>query len=89
MDENTNIACNTILETLSLNPTTSRNSENEVNVMLPCMFCEHEEVNEINSENKAILQHLFMQHRLVIADVHEVLDLSEYLKFWKNEFKGW
>lgn len=88
MDESTNIACNTILETLSLNPTSPKFSGNSENVLLPCLFCDHAETKELNSENKAILQHLYMQHRLVIADVQDVHDLSEYLNFWKNEFKG-
>lgn len=88
MDENTNIACNTILESLSLNPKSSKSEQIEEKVLLRCIFCEHAEIKELNSENKAILQHLYMEHRLVIADVQEILDLSEYLNFWKNEFKG-
>jgi hypothetical protein len=89
MNENTNIALNTILETLSLNPTTSQDRENEQKTFLVCIFCDHAEVkSKVDAENKPILQHLFMVHRLVIADVQEVLDLSEYLNFWKMEFKG-
>uniref|UniRef100_A0A1B0ADE3 C2H2-type domain-containing protein n=1 Tax=Glossina pallidipes TaxID=7398 RepID=A0A1B0ADE3_GLOPL len=33
------------------------------------------------------LGHLFLSHRLVIADVEEVALLEEYLEFWQKEFK--
>lgn len=86
MDQNTNITKNTILETLNLNPTAT---EEIVESFLKCIFCEHAVLkSNVDSENKPILQHLYMEHRLVIADAHEVLDLGEYFRFWKNEFQG-
>jgi hypothetical protein len=86
MDENTNIARNTILEPLRLNPTATTSVEE--NILLTCIFCDHFEKDDFRTENKIILHHMYMEHRLVISDVHEVMDLKEYLKFWKNEFKG-
>lgn len=88
MDENTNITKNTILEALSLNPTPTSSSGNEENISLPCMFCEHFVSQDFPSENKDILKHMYMEHRLVIADIQDVHDLKGYLEFWKNEFKG-
>lgn len=88
MDENTNIANNTILEALSLNPTSSNDDGNKEEILFCCMFCEHTEKANVGGENKAILQHIFMQHRVVIADVNDITELMEYLQFWKIEFKG-
>ena len=85
MEEETNIANNTILEALSLNnPTPVTEPKN----VLLCIFCDHSEARDLLNENKAILQHMYMEHRLVIADVNEVQDLGEYLQFWKHEFEG-
>jgi hypothetical protein len=88
MDDVAGITNNTILESLSLNPVTSSASEKEENRLLPCMFCDYTEKFVLNTENKEILQHMFMEHRIVIADVQEVADLESYLEFWKKEFKG-
>lgn len=86
MDEATAIAKNTILETLSLK-SASADSHEKAESLFCCMFCNHTE-NENKYDNKAILQHMFMEHRTVISDVQEIRDLKEYLEFWKNEFKG-
>lgn len=82
-EANTNIANNSILEALSLNETSPVNLENSESQILCCIFCDFRTKGE-----KEVLQHLYMEHRLVIADVHEVSDLREYLLFWKKEFKG-
>lgn len=87
MDEASNISKNTILESLSLTPALPESVKNE-EIKLPCMFCDYTENHQLNKENKAILKHMFNEHRLVIADVQEVSELSEYLKFWKKEFSG-
>lgn len=87
MDENTNIAKNTILETLSLNPTSLKRTENEEIIF--CIFCGYTERNDLRAGNKIILQHMFREHRLVIADVQDVSDLAAYLKYWKHEFEGY
>lgn len=89
MEESTNIANNTILEALSLNPSSAKTKQNEEIVDLPCIFCNHSETYDFKADNKAILQHMFIKHRLVIADVEEVSDLPAYLSFWKDEFTGW
>ena len=88
MEAKTNIANNSILEALSLSSTSTETLDNQDEIF-SCIFCEFNvpAKNEI-IEDKTILQHLFMQHRLVIADVNDVADLKEYLLFWKNEFKG-
>lgn len=88
MEERSNKANNTILEALSLNPSSAKMKQNEEIIDLPCIFCNHSEVYDFKADNKAILQHMFIKHRLVIADVEEVSDLSAYLNFWKVEFKG-
>lgn len=88
MDDNTNIAKNTILESLNLTPSSAKNAANEEKNILCCMFCDHTEESDFRTENKPILQHMYMEHRLVIADVKDVLSLCEYLKFWRSQFKG-
>lgn len=88
MDADTNIAKNSILEPLNLNTPAATSDSNTRTVSLGCIFCDHTEKHELNKENKAILQHMYHEHRLVISDVHEVADLGEYLSFWKKEFKG-
>ena len=85
MDSETNIAKNTILETLSLKQASEGQKEN-LKSLFSCMFCDQTE--EFKHDNKAILQHMFMEHRTVIADVQEIRDMKEYLEFWKKEFKG-
>lgn len=88
MDETTNIANNTILETLSLNPRSSTNSRDQENVQFCCMFCDHTEQEVVKFDNKPILTHLYVEHRLIIADANDIADLKEYLKIWKKEFEG-
>lgn len=86
MDDTTNITKNHILESLSLNTSPETSTANEENLI--CCFCDHTEKNNKGTENKTILRHLYNEHRLVISDVQEISELQEYLKFWKNEFKG-
>lgn len=88
METQTNITKNSILEPLNLNTLASTSDSNAETVSLNCIFCDHSEKHELNQENKAILQHMYHEHRLVIADIHEVADLVEYLRFWQNAFKG-
>lgn len=88
MDNVAGITENTILESLNFNPTTSSESLKEENRTLHCIFCDHTEKLDENSENKEVLQHMFMEHRIVIADIQDVADLQEYLDYWKKEFEG-
>ncbi|XP_053610960.1 zinc finger protein 277 [Plodia interpunctella] len=49
-----------------------------------CVLCE--EKYHLPSEEKQLLTHLFMEHRLVIADVNQIADLGGYLKYWRLRF---
>ncbi|CRK89047.1 CLUMA_CG002481, isoform A [Clunio marinus] len=90
MEESSKIAKNAILEALNFNISSSKSKRDIVeNKFFNCIFCEHVEQHQINSSNKAILKHLYMEHRLVIADVEDVFDLQEYLNYWKKEFTGY
>lgn len=50
-----------------------------------CILCD-EKFNLPDLE-KQLLTHLFMKHRLVIADVNQIADLGAYLKYWRLRFK--
>uniref|UniRef100_A0A8C6S679 Zinc finger protein 277 n=1 Tax=Neogobius melanostomus TaxID=47308 RepID=A0A8C6S679_9GOBI len=50
---------------------------------LACLFCPE----SVPSHQKdALLKHLLLQHKLVIADVKLIADLSQYLLYWKGRF---
>jgi len=34
------------------------------------------------------LAHLYLEHRLVIADVEDIALLEDYLQYWEKEFQG-
>lgn len=50
-----------------------------------CVLCD--EIFLLPSSEQQFLTHLFMEHRLVIADVNDVADLKDYMKYWKLRFK--
>ncbi|CAD0202470.1 unnamed protein product [Chrysodeixis includens] len=50
-----------------------------------CVLCE--ENFTLPSNEKQLLTHLFMEHRLVIADVNQIADLKEYLRYWRLRFQ--
>ncbi|CAH0694743.1 unnamed protein product [Spodoptera exigua] len=50
-----------------------------------CVLCEENFL--LPSNEKDLLTHLFMKHRLVIADVNQIADLKEYLRYWRLRFK--
>ncbi|XP_026495750.2 zinc finger protein 277 [Vanessa tameamea] len=50
-----------------------------------CVLCD--EIFSLPASEKQFLTHLFMEHRLVIADVNEIADLRGYVKYWKQRFK--
>jgi len=52
--------------------------------IVPCLFCDLSLVFP-NGEAE-YLGHLFLVHRLVIADVQDIKYLAEYLKYWKVLF---
>ncbi|XP_026753602.2 zinc finger protein 277 [Galleria mellonella] len=50
-----------------------------------CILCE--EIFILPACEKQLLTHLFMEHRLVIADVNQIADLNGYLKYWRLRFR--
>lgn len=53
------------------------------NIPVPCVKCE--KVFQFPKDQDDYLAHLFLAHRLVIADVNEIALLEKYLKFWRKE----
>lgn len=51
-----------------------------------CILCD--EIFTLPASEKQLLTHLFMDHRLVIADVNQIADLKAYLRYWKLRFRG-
>lgn len=51
-----------------------------------CVLCD--EVFVLPAFEKQLLTHLFMEHRLVIADANQIADLEGYMKYWRLRFKG-
>jgi hypothetical protein len=80
------ISRTTILQPLILNQKSSDDSNKAGQDECICILCEHSEKNE--GDNKKILQHIYFTHRLIISDVQEIADLTEYLAYWKEQFKG-
>lgn len=54
--------------------------------LIPCLFCDLSLV--FPAAKDEYLAHLFMEHRLVIADVEDIKLLPEYLKCWQKSFNG-
>ncbi|CAF4878932.1 unnamed protein product [Pieris macdunnoughi] len=50
-----------------------------------CLLCDEKYI--LPTSEKDLLTHLFMKHRLVIADVNQIADLPNYIHFWKSRFK--
>lgn len=80
------ISKSTILQPLVLIQESPRDREPSSENVCICLFCDHSEKNE--KDNKNILRHLYLNHRLIISDVQEVANLQEYLVFWREQFKG-
>ncbi|XP_053964525.1 zinc finger protein 277 [Anastrepha ludens] len=53
---------------------------------IQCVQCS--DVYEFQTAKDDYLAHLFMEHRLVIADVEDIALLDEYLKYWQKELTG-
>lgn len=51
-----------------------------------CVLCDEKYV--LPENEKQLLTHIFMEHRLVIADVNQIADLVDYLRYWRLRFKG-
>lgn len=65
------------------NPTIFKSIETEE---CPCVLCEEKFL--LPESEKQFITHLFMEHRLVIADVNQIADMTEYLRYWRLRFKG-
>lgn len=52
-----------------------------------CMFCDNVYNFRIGDARDQYLAHLYMIHRLVIADVGDIECLASYSQFWKEKFR--
>ncbi|KAN0047544.1 hypothetical protein ACTA71_001926 [Dictyostelium dimigraforme] len=62
---------------------TSSAASTNIGIKYPCLLCTHFE-----SESRTILEHIFNQHKFVIADVNQITNLAGYLEHWKKQFIG-
>ncbi|XP_055844088.1 zinc finger protein 277 [Episyrphus balteatus] len=69
----------------SSSQTKSTTATNEDN--LSCLKCKTTFEFTLDKGKDDYLAHLFRVHRLVIADVDDIADLREYLKYWIDKFK--
>lgn len=53
---------------------------------LSCLLCSKE--YDFLKQRDDYLSHLYMEHRLVIAEVNDIDLLSDYLRFWRQAFNG-
>ncbi|XP_053679036.1 zinc finger protein 277 [Anopheles nili] len=68
----------------STEPPTSLMNERAV----PCMFCDNEyDFHSRDNGSDQYLAHLYLIHRLVIADVKEIACLASYCFYWKEKFR--
>uniref|UniRef100_A0A672F3X8 Zinc finger protein 277 n=1 Tax=Salarias fasciatus TaxID=181472 RepID=A0A672F3X8_SALFA len=51
--------------------------------LLVCLFCSESVPTQ---QKDALLRHLLLEHKLVIADVKLIADLAKYLLYWKGRF---
>lgn len=51
-----------------------------------CLICDKE--YQLKRELDDYLAHLFVEHRLVIADVQDISIIEEYLAYWKDKLAG-
>lgn len=53
---------------------------------MPCLICDKEYA--LKQELDEYLGHLFTEHRLVIADVHDISLIEDYLAHWQVKLNG-
>lgn len=75
-----------ILCPLTLNSQEDKESVGGEQHKLRCLCCD--ECFDFLTSKDDYLAHLFLSHRLVIADVEDIADLEKYLKYWANLFQG-
>lgn len=67
-------------------PAAEKGSVNGNRVRLSCLLCA--DSFQMPEGKDAMLAHLFLQHKFVIADVAQVAVLDEYLMFWRERLAG-
>uniref|UniRef100_T1PI39 C2H2 type zinc-finger (2 copies) n=1 Tax=Musca domestica TaxID=7370 RepID=T1PI39_MUSDO len=65
---------------------TTPKTEEQNDQPVPCVKCE--KIFKFPTSQDDYLAHLFLAHRLVIADVSDIALLEDYLKFWRKEFEN-
>lgn len=55
------------------------------NTAIKCLKCA--KVFIFPADRDDCLAHLYLEHRLVIADVEEIALLEDYLQYWEKEFQ--
>ncbi|KAG5273391.1 hypothetical protein AALO_G00150840 [Alosa alosa] len=71
-----------ILEPLSF-PEQLASSSYDANKMVTCLICSE---SSPLSEKNALLKHLVLEHKVVIADVRLIADFSRYMLYWRKRF---
>jgi len=56
------------------------------NTAIKCLKCD--KVYIFPADKDDCLAHLYLEHRLVIADVEDIALLEDYLQYWEKEFQG-
>lgn len=56
------------------------------NTAIKCLKCD--KVYIFPGDRDDCLAHLYLQHRLVIADVDDIALLEDYLQYWEKEFQS-
>ncbi|XP_036376116.1 zinc finger protein 277 [Megalops cyprinoides] len=72
-----------ILEPLSFPERPGHRLSPEPDVIVPCVLCSE---TAPLPEKEALLRHLVLQHKLVIADVKLIADFQRYVLYWKKRF---
>lgn len=53
---------------------------------MSCLICDKEFL--LKKELDDYLGHLFVEHRLVIADVQDISIIEDYLEYWRDKLSG-
>lgn len=56
------------------------------NTAIKCLKCD--KVYIFPGDRDDCLAHLYLEHRLVIADVDDIALLEDYLQYWEKEFQS-
>ncbi|XP_037954658.1 zinc finger protein 277-like [Teleopsis dalmanni] len=64
----------------------SSHTEDNENSTIDCLKCDNSYT--FPRDKDEYLAHLFLIHRLVIADVEDIACLTDYLLYWQTEFKN-